>query len=579
MKKVFALVLALMMLIAAFAGCAQKEQNENAGNGYGWVNAYFTSSPPTLNKHSSVTENNGELLSHLVTTLYRSFITEDGKGFEYLPELAESEPIQMDEEGYVFQIKLRKNVQWDNGDLMDADTVIYSWKQLFSPDLINTAASVVINNSYFDFVNAREYNEGEAEWEDVGIKKIDDYTIEITSNTIATPLMVMQFTSIQNLCMVYEPLYEEYMYEDGSGTEYGLSLDKFMGSGRFILKEWLPDSKFVLERNPNWIYADKIKIAGINYRVVPDSQTALELFLNGELDFVNIAQTLWADYEEDTRVHQYYNDSLMYMFLNIGNPSQNGLIANLNFRKALHHGMDRSQIAKTLSAEPVARYVRRSVVGDMSTGQTFVTMEGSNDYVPDVTTIYNPTLASEYLTKALEECQLTSCTFELMYPEENPIRRATYEMLQTQYNKSLNGKLTIKLCAVAPGMTLTLRRWDPDNPTSYEGTIGSLLPAATDPTAQFRPWISTYYPPRTLWVNEEFDALYARSVSVEAMKDNDLRIDLCQQMEKIMLDELVVIPVYEIADRVLFNQRIQLPVTEYNVSEGFGYPSYVSIVD
>ena len=35
MKKVFALVLALMMLIAAFAGCAQKEQNENAGNGYG----------------------------------------------------------------------------------------------------------------------------------------------------------------------------------------------------------------------------------------------------------------------------------------------------------------------------------------------------------------------------------------------------------------------------------------------------------------------------------------------------------------------------------------------------------------
>lgn len=128
-------------------------------------------------------------------------------------------------------------------------------------------------------------------------------------------------------------------------------------------------------------------------------------------------------------------------------------------------------------------------------------------------------------------------------------------------------------------MTLTLRKWDPDNPTSYEGTIGSLLPAATDPTAQFKPWISTYYPPRTLWVNEEFDALYARSVSVEAMKNNDLRVKLCQQMEKIMLDELVVIPVYEIADRVLFNQRIKLPVVEYNVSEGFGYPSYVSIVD
>lgn len=579
MKKTLALLLALIMVVGAFVGCGKKEETKATGNGYGWVNAYFSSSPPTLNKHASVTESNGELLSHLVTTLYRTFITEDGKGFEYLPELAESEPIQMDEDGYVFQIKLRKNVQWDNGDFMNADTVIYSWKQLFSPDLINVAASVVLNNSYFDFVNAQEYAEGEAEWEDVGIKKIDDYTIEITSKRVSTPLMVMQFTSIQNLCMVYEPLYEQYMYEDGSGTEYGLSLDKFMGSGRFKLIQWEPDAMFVLERNPNWIYADKIKVAGINYRVVPDDQTALELFLKGELDYISIAQTLWEDYEEDPRIYEYYSDSLMYMFLNIGNPSQNGLIANLDFRKALSHGMDRVEIAKVLDSKPVSRYVRYSVIGDMTTGQRFITMDGSNDYVVDPATLYNPTLASQHLTKALEACNLTSCTFELMYPEGNPIRRATYEMLQQQYKASLNNKLEIKLRAVASGMTLTLRKWDPENPTSYEGTIGSLLPAATDPTAQFKPWVSTYYPPRTLWVNEEFDSLYAQSVSVEAMKNNDLRIELCQKMEKIMLDELVVIPVYEIADRVMFNDRIVLPVEEYNVSEGFGYPTYVSIKD
>ena len=60
--------------------------------------------------------------------------------------------------------------------------------------------------------------------------------------------------------------------------------------------------------------------------------------------------------------------------------------------------------------------------------------------------------------------------------------------------------------------------------------------------------------------------------------DNAAIIEACQKMEKILLDELVNVPIYERPNKVLYNPRIQLPVKEYVVGYGFG-EKYMTITE
>ena len=55
-------------------------------------------------------------------------------------------------------------------------------------------------------------------------------------------------------------------------------------------------------------------------------------------------------------------------------------------------------------------------------------------------------------------------------------------------------------------------------------------------------------------------------------------IELCQKMEKMALDDLILIPRYEKQNKVLFSERVQLPVKDYVSGFGFG-TTMMHIVD
>ena len=582
MKRYLAFILAAMMLVAAFAGCSAKEEEEK-GPTYGVYRDYVKASIPTLNM---VVKNDGILVARpMQTVLYKAYINEAGDAFEYRGQLAAEEPIQMDEEGKVWQIKIRDDYYWaDYGPTaglnaqMTADTVMYTYKMCIDPDLLNINASMLVNSTSVQIVNAYEYQQqlytsNEVAWEDVGIKKIDDFTIEITSKVGTNKRDVMDYMGNTTcLFMVYEPLYEACMGFDRTWTSYGTSFDTWASSGEYMLKEWIPDGKLTMIRNPNYVHADMIKLGAIEYYTVPDTNTALEMFEAGQLDHCELIYQQWEQYEEDPRVRLYYNDSATYVWISNGNPNNNNLLGNYNFRASLHYGLDRVEFAEFLGGSPSTRMYRRCVIAEQATGKSI--LEVPVDWADDPYNVRDSAKAAQLLAKAYEEVGITGADLECYHSEASTHVRASAEIFTRQINDNFEG-LNMKIRVVPSNIAYTLRRWNPSQPTAYEFNLGSLLPS-DDPIDTMTYW-DPDSPQRAMcwvgldeWANKYREVLNEAREAVRAM-DEVKTVELCLEMERLLVDEWYLrIPLYELASKVLYSERVKLPVNERINGYGFG---------
>ena len=597
------------MLVAAFAGCAPKDTTAGGGSqggsgdqggtqqggsgdqggsqggsgdqggttpdpdapvDGGTFNYYFTTAAPTVNPLTTQATNPWALIDLISSCLYTTCLRDDKSGWEYRPTMAAEMPKQVDTEGKVWEYKINQGMKWSNGDPITVDDFEFSFKMHADPLQQNLSASSMTLSSYGVLVNIYEYQMGEVKnWSDVGYKKIDDYTFQAT---FTRPITEFDAINACNRSIVNPGLYTELMTADKTATTYGTSLETTLSCGPFILTEWIPDAKYVLEKNEDFIHADWYHLDKIVITCVPDSSTALQLFEKGEMDYATVSYSMWESYEDDPRLYEYFNDSLMYMFINWGNPMYNNLTGNLNFRQALYYGADRVEIANTLNVYPATRLVRKAVLANPVTGQAFVDIPV--DYLDDGYTVRDTKLALEKLDKAYEECGITSNVLRILTGDTANAAtshiRAACEMLQKQYNDLFAGKMTTEFQVVPANQTSSLRRYNPDDPDAFDTAVGSLLPSAKDPRDGFKFYVSTYSPPRFCYADPQFDAWFNESMSLDLQKDNDKIIELCQKLEKKLVKELAVIPFYETPTKVLFAEGFNLPAGKYVTGFGFG---------
>ena len=562
MKKYLAMTLAVLMLVAAFAGCSKKEEETKA---YGWFNTCFTSATPTANALID-TGNSSTFDSLCQLSLYRDKLNETADGWEYDLNLAASWPKQVDADGYVWEVTIRKDAKWQNGDKITVDDIEFTYQMYADPKQANVDAVQLTKQKYGVIKNIAEYNLGEvASWDDVGFKKIDDYTFQVE---FTEPRLQSQVHRALTCSLVHKDTYLKSMSADGTATLWGSDAENYMSCGAFILTEWENDVKAVFTRNPDYIYADEIKIEGMIYTFNTDANARLQLFLEGKLDTCALDYTYWESYEDDPRVYEYYNDSLMYFMINVGNPAQGAILGDINFRKALFWGMDRVALADTLGVYPATRLVRRAVMGNPLTGVPFYTIP--QDYVVDPYNAFDKEKANQYLDQAYEKAGQTKTTMRILISETATHIKGAAEILQKQYGENFGGKLEIKVDQKPSSVVYAERRWNPEAPEAYDSALGSLLPSATDPRDTFNFYRSDYTPPRFAWNDPDFDKLFADSMKLDLENENDAIIEACQQMEKILLDELVNVPIYERPNKVLYSTRIHLPVEEYVIGYGFG---------
>ena len=149
-RRTIAALLACTMVIGTLAGCSSEPKNPGdsdttaaettaaAQTGPKVFNDYMTTDIDTLNSHIYTLSASSDVINPTTLLLYRQYPTADGKSFEYIPELAESEPEQVDADGKIWQIKIRENAKWENGDSINVDDVIYSFQMCLDPLMVIT---------------------------------------------------------------------------------------------------------------------------------------------------------------------------------------------------------------------------------------------------------------------------------------------------------------------------------------------------------------------------------------------------------------------------------------------------------
>ncbi|NLG26242.1 MAG: ABC transporter substrate-binding protein, partial [Clostridiales bacterium] len=538
---------------------------------------YMGSDCPILNGHDSVESTLQTPHDYCSSPLFRRYPTADGKGFEYIGDLAAELPIKIDDNNW--QIKIRPEACWQNGDPINADTIMYSFKMQLDPILANQMADF-LSSASISILNARDYSlQGTANtiaWETVGIKKIDEYTIQITTVDVNTQSQVCSQFTDRSCFPVYEPYYEAGMNDTRTATTYGTTLDNWMGCGPYYFDTWEFDSMHVYVKNPDHWLADLFHYDRVEVRIIPEMNARVELWEQGLLnDFLPDANTI-ETYIDDPRMVSYPTNAVYHIDINCKNPS-NPLSGLVSYRKALYHAMNREVIARDIFGymEPTGTYV---------SGQAGILSESKltyreSEYGQAVTAMveswgpygYNPELALEYFNTACTEAGVGAdevITIILAVGDSDTAWQATAEYLKEEFPKIFGGRLQIDIVTSPLSATEFKKtgddKWDL-SPNDWSRTAARIYPYQV-----FYYYLTSYGTSPNNYFVQAFDDQFAVCDSPEVKADYTRMLQETQKLEEIYLEYVIHIPVVQDVAYQMFADHLQLPVETYIPGFGWG---------
>ena len=578
-----------MTVFGLLAGCAKEPAagpSENPGTGnndpqnpapsnepfvYYWVRS---NDDVTLNPHDASTTGSSDVVNRLSGKLFDFLPSEDGTRGELVPFLAGEFPT-VDETGKVWTIKMNPNAKWANGETINAKTFEYSFQMLLNPAIVYSAGASFASN-FITIVNALDYvKQGTAnsvKWEDVGIKAIDDLTLQITCTEKYTQNEFMRHFATYSAAPVYEPIYSKCISADGSTCDYGSSMEKFMCSGPFMLESYTKASEAIMVKNPYYTKADMVHIDKVVSRLVTDESTRLELFEKGEADHVFLGTNGMAKYGEDPRVASYPNTSVETIEVNQNNPDKEYLKDPI-FRKALFYAIDRNAIAK-LSNNIAAPYFFSLVGQALDDGTMYRDLPEAKALVPE-NGGYNPELAKKYLDETLKKYNLSKITVNLMYTETSDARRMASEYIQSSLEKLFGtDKFSMTLSANSFSLLNETMRSSVVGPTNAWDLCWSAWGLTAEKTHPYKKGerYTTWYARRyTTYQNTVIDTLWEQCLIEENRLDDEKMASITVAMEKAILDDMTCVPVYQPNNFVMYADRIDLPMNVYHNDIGFGW--------
>lgn len=390
MKRIFYVILAILLIAILLKGCVHKDNglsgymidvtsvrknpyavkiNQPYSNPYtktidgvdymvstlpcGKFGGKFVTStigegPKTFNPFTSTDATS----SSMADMMYDGLFTSNPMTGKVVPKLAKL--VEMKGNRYI--IHLRKGIKWSDGVPITADDVIFTWKDIIFAGLGNTSTrdSMIIDG------------------EIPTIKKIDDYTVEFSIKKQFAPFLRMLSVSIAP--KHYFTKQKNWQKNFDRFLSTNINPDTIVTSGAYRLKEYVPAQRVVFERNPNYYeinkngqklpYLDKIV-----YLIVGDLNNQILKFEAKELDEISlrggdVARYKAKEYDSDYTIYNLGPDTgTMFVAINLNrrfsqqngvkkyfvNPKKQVWFNDVNFRKAIDYAIDRKSMVQNIA--------------------------------------------------------------------------------------------------------------------------------------------------------------------------------------------------------------------------------------
>ncbi len=530
MKKLFKCA-AIALTVAAVFGLAscggKKDKTSTAGNNA--LNVMIEVEVQSLDPQQATDGTSFEVIANFTDGLKQ--MAADGSTINAL--CAEE---TVSEDGLTYTFKIRDDAYWSNGDPVTADDFVFGWQRAVDPAVASEYSYML--SDIGQVKNAAEIIANELPVTDLGIKAIDDKTLEV--NLVVPVSFFDKILYFPTFYPVNRTFYESV------GDTYGTSAETVLSNGAFILTDYEPAAvSFKFVKNPNYYNADQIKIDGLNYQVLKDSQQALMAYQNGTLDIVKLSGDQVDQVSEDPEFISVGAGYLWYISPMIRDVAD---LANLNLRKAISFAIDRDSIVKNVVKDG-SWSAYTGVPSDFAfsdEGEDFV------QAIPEYPELCrsDKEAALAYYETAKAELGKDSFTFEMIV-DDTTVQQNVAAVIKEQLESTLSG-LTINL-RVEPKkqrvqdmqdgtFELCLTRWGPDY---------------ADPMTYLGMWYTDNSNNYGFWSNAKYDELLDLCVTGEYSQKPAERWATLKEASQIVLEDAVIFPVYQQADACMVKNNVK----------------------
>ncbi|WIY52330.1 peptide ABC transporter substrate-binding protein [Devosia sp. YIM 151766] len=504
-------VFALMMSTAASAVTLQLH---NGGD------------PRTLDPHKA----SGNWEDRPISDYIEGLMTLDPLGE---PVLGQAASYDVSEDGLVYTFTLRDDAVWSDGTPVTAQDFVLGAQRLQDPA---TASSYAYLNHFIE--NAEAINSGEiTDFDELGVKAIDDKTVEITLNA-PTPYLLAALTHYTAY-----PVPSHVVEEHGEAWS---QIDNLVANGPYVPVEWVPGSFIRSEKNDSYYDAANVAIDEVVYHITEDDNAALNRYRAGEFDILSSFpadqyQLLQDQYPGEAHVAPFLG--VYYYVMN----QESEALKDMNVRKALSISLNREVIGPDV----------------LGTGEL-----PAYGWVPPGTANYEgeqymPDWASEdYGTRIADATALMEAAG---YSADNPLN------LQLRYNTNENHRrIAVAIASMWEPIHVRVELFNAEVGPHYDalqegdfqiGRAGwlmdyndasnmlDLLKSGTAQAGGNIAWGNNY----GRYSNAEYDALLA-----QAATELDLvaRAGMMHEAEAIAMDEFGVLPIYYYVSKWVISPRI-----------------------
>ncbi len=611
MKKLLVILMALFVLV----GCGKTEEGDTTAEYKDTFNYVYTADLSTFDYIYNNKSTNGDIYNNGVEGL----LTQDSYG-TLVPGMAES--WEQNEDASVWTFHLRQGAQWvtNNGEVYDevkAQDFVTGLRHAAEFQSLTLWLVGDVIEGLNDYVN------GTVEWDAVGIKALDDYTVEYTLSG-PTPY----FPSMTTYSILF-PVNQEFLESKGDGCKLGspnaetctfgaLEASGILYNSAYVISNYTSKSVIELTKNDNYWDAENVFIKNVKliYTAENDDPDYLyKMFKNGEVDDAGIRVAnpdIKADAETNYADNMFISDTgttCYWVALNVNrsiytsptdpskavSPKANDTVAqesaktalaNVNFRRAVMAAFSsHAYSAVSLGEELADGPIRNTIVAPTFCridgvayadvlAEKLNAYEGYEDVVLDdgQDAWYNVEKAKAWLEKAKEELG-DSVTY--------PIQLDTLcvETSETSTNRALAEKAAIEDALGAENVQINIISCDSD--TYYDCWYYVEMGSETNADLLFfGGWGPDYEDPRTylnIFLPENGDMIQNLGLNVSSVSTPEIEAikdavgltkygEMCAEADAIVDDNDARFTKYAEAEAYLLTQGLIRPMTTSGAS-------------